>query len=241
MSNASAGQRSQRISRRLRLAGLAALAAFATASASAAESPAHPQRRDTPKPRPAVGAHGVAPARGSILVASRSLADPNFAETVILLLQLGPDGAVGVVVNRPTDIALSQALDQLPEVRGRKDRLQLGGPVDPFRVLLLLRSRSKPANSLQIFGDIYVTGSVGELKRVLSDRKEKAQFRVFAGYAGWGPGQLEQEVKRGDWLVAPSDPGSVFPGDPEGLWQRLVEHLAGQWVQAAPQVAARAG
>jgi putative transcriptional regulator len=171
------------------------------------------------------------PARGKLLVASPRLEDPNFSRSVVVLLEHGPAGAVGVVVNRRTEVPLATAMRDVPELAGRADRLHLGGPVDPSRVLLLVRTREKPEDSLRILDEVWVTGSIDALKHLIHERKGKAEFRVFAGYAGWGAGQLEAEVRRGDWLVADGDPTAIF-GDAASMWQRLVDRLSGQWVRA---------
>lgn len=182
---------------------------------------------------------GLHPAKGRLLVASPSLLDPTFAETVVLLLEAGPEGAVGVILNRRTDIALSTALRDIPELRGRNDRLHLGGPVDPFRVLLLVRSTGKPEDSLQILEDVFITGSVDALKQLLQRKKAKAELRVFAGFAAWGGGQLDAEIQRGDWVVGAGDAAAVFSRQPESLWKTLHERFAGQWVRRATPPALR--
>ncbi|HZR71047.1 MAG TPA: YqgE/AlgH family protein [Burkholderiales bacterium] len=220
--------------RALRLGAALGLTAGFTASALAA-----PER--TAAPPPAIRPVGVGQlSKGKLLVASPNLVDPNFAESVLVVLEYGPDGAIGVVVNRDTDVPISEAMQQVPELKQRPDTLHLGGPIDPFRVLLLVRSRKRPEDSLQLLDDVYVTGSLEALKRLLAERKDKAQFRLFAGYAGWGGGQLEAEVRRGDWLVGEGDAGAIFDRDPDGLWKRLVERLAGQWVRSGPNRSAEA-
>jgi putative transcriptional regulator len=171
------------------------------------------------------------PARGKLLVASPRLGDPNFARTVVLVLEYGAGGAVGVIINRRTDIAVDEVVRDVPELAGRPERIHFGGPVEPFRVLLLVHAREKPENSLELTDEIWVTGSIDALVEIIRARKDKAEFRLFAGYAGWGPGQLDAEIARGDWLIGDADPVTVFSKDPDGIWKGQLDRLGGQWVR----------
>lgn len=181
------------------------------------------------RPAAAEGApHGAGRlGKGTFLVASRTLHDPNFVETVILLVDYDHDaGAIGVVVNRPTSVALRVALPELRERQKGKDVLYLGGPVGLDRVMVLVRAREQPAHSLRVFDRVYATGDLDALRRSLA---RGDALRAYAGYAGWGPGQLDREVDRGDWLVGPADSDAVFSPHPARLWTDLVERLAGDW------------
>lgn len=160
--------------------------------------------------------------RGKFLVASRTIGDPRFAETVILIVDYGTHGAVGIIVNRPTNVTVSEALPQMPGLKELKERLFFGGPVEMDTMLLLLRAKDKPENSLYVFSDVYVSSSA-ELLKGLTEERPSATYRVFAGYAGWAPGQLENELSAGAWDVIEAKPEAVFDKSPADLWQRLSE------------------
>lgn len=176
-----------------------------------------------------MGVLSVPPAKGRLLVASRTLQDPNFAQTVVLLLKADRHGAMGLVINRPTAVRLSDALPDLPELRSRGEEVFLGGPVQQGAMLLLVRGGQEPPGSARVMEDVYVTGRLSTLKELLNKGGPGVHLRAYAGYAGWGPGQLEREIARGDWLVGSSDAGSIFDLAPDQLWQRWLERLTGSW------------
>ncbi len=171
-------------------------------------------------------------ARGKFLVASRDIADPHFARTVVLLIHYDEGGAMGVVINRPTPVTLAAVLPDLAELKGRQDPVYVGGPVASDRLLVLLRSSEQPERAQAVFGDVYISGSMATLRDALGDPRPSARFHAFAGYAGWGVGQLDAEVARGDWHVMPADAGSVFDPSPAGVWDKLVRRLQGEWASA---------
>ena len=169
-------------------------------------------------------------AKGKFLVASRSLHDPNFSETVILLVEYDRDGgAIGVVVNRPTAVALVDALPEVRELRKRKDVIYLGGPVALDRMLLLVRARQQPPQSQRVFDRVFASGSLDALRRSMA---RGDAIRAYAGYAGWGPGQLDMEVSRGDWFIGPADSDAVFTERPTTVWGDLVDRFSGDWASA---------
>jgi putative transcriptional regulator len=170
------------------------------------------------------------PGKGRLLVASRRLLDPNFAETVVLVLDSGAAGAIGVVVNRPSSLKLKSVLPDVKELTDRSETVFLGGPVERFQLLLLVRAPSPPEDSVRVFDDVFVTASLDALSRAAGARGDDVRFRLFAGYAGWAPGQLEAEIARGDWLVVPGDAERVFAAAPEEVWPELVEG-GGSWVR----------
>jgi putative transcriptional regulator len=170
-------------------------------------------------------------ARGKFLVANRSLQDPTFVETVVLLVDYDDHGALGVVVNRPTGVPLNAALPEVKELRKRKDPIFLGGPVARDRMVLLLRANAAPPESVQVFDQVYATGSLSALRRSLGHGEA---VRAYAGYAGWGPGQLDTEVQRGDWLIGPADSKAIFDDKPDDIWSRFVERFSGNWADALP-------
>ena len=176
-------------------------------------------------------------ARGKFIVANRSLHDPTFFETVVLLVDYDDNGALGVVVNRPTDVPLTAALPEVKELRKRADLIFLGGPVARDRMVLLVRATAAPPQSVLVFDKVYATGSLSALRRSIG-RGEAV--RAYAGYAGWGPGQLDAEVAHGDWLIGPADGKAIFEDPPNAVWSRFVERFSGDWAEAAPPFATRA-
>jgi putative transcriptional regulator len=167
------------------------------------------------------------PAKGKFLVAKRDMADPRFSEAVILLVDYDDTGALGLIVNRRSEVALSAALPQVDRLRGRDDELFLGGPVSPRQLLLLVQSPEAPEGAIQVFESVYFSPGPSLLDRLLSDQRQK--FRAYAGYAGWAPGQLNRELERGDWFVADADVHSVFSEMPWSLWPALIARFEGQW------------
>lgn len=176
-------------------------------------------------------------AKGRFLVASRSLTDPNFAETVILLVDYDPNGALGVVVNRPTEVALIDALPEVDELRSRKDVIYMGGPVARDRMLLLVRTPQQPPQSLRVFDRVFASGSLDAVRKSV---KRGEPIRAYAGYAGWGPGQLDMEVARGDWFIGPADSNAVFADRPAAIWDELVDRFSGDWASLLPIFTAEA-
>ncbi len=172
-------------------------------------------------------------ARGMFLVAGRSLVDPNFSESVVLLLEYDAKGALGLIVNRPTDVQLTDLLPEVEELKERTDIVYLGGPVSKNRIVLLMRSEQHPLEAGRVFADTYVSSSMETLKRVVSISGESRNFHAYVGYAGWGPGHLDHEVSRGDWYISPADEAFVFDKAPEEIWLELIEKNSGQWVRDA--------
>jgi putative transcriptional regulator len=184
--------------------------------------------------RPVAGLTGR-PAKGKLLIATRQIGDPNFSKSVILLVAFEDGGGgMGVIVNRPTPIPLAKILPQFAALAGRGDRVWMGGPVLPTS-LLVLHSSSKPGgNAEAVFGDVYVLTSRDAVEGLLGSKNRAGRFRAYAGHAGWGPGQLENEIARGDWLVVPARPEVVFSEAPGDLWEQLMERSEGEWTLLRP-------
>ena len=181
-------------------------------------------------PRP-----GYRPQRGMFLLAAPRLSDPRFARTVILLLEYDETGALGLVVNRPTELALSDALvDPLPGADGHA--VFFGGPVEHRRLIALLRSPDVVGDAQHVVGDVYASGSIDTLRKMLDREGHAADVHAYLGYAGWSPGQLDAEIARGDWVVAPADAGSIFDTPPHRVWHDLMRRNSGRWVRAIPRI-----
>jgi len=167
----------------------------------------------------AAGLPAWPPAPGMFLVAAPGMIDPNFRQSVVLLIDHGEDGSWGLVINHPTPVRLQELLPEEKSLHGREDTLFVGGPVAPSRMLLLFRGRRPPPESRPVFDDVHFSGSQTTLS-LLAGRRGTA-FRLYAGYAGWGPGQLPAELSRGDWLLTPAEAELVFSENLEGLWELL--------------------
>ena len=161
------------------------------------------------------------PQRGKLLVAARGLRDPNFRQTVVLLLGYGPDGAMGLVLNRSADARLADVLDGVDDLATDSDVVFWGGPVSEGEVFVLLRAAEPPTGATRVFGEVHASREIDLLRRVLSQHGT-IPYRVFVGYAGWGPGQLDGEIERGDWRVLAPAADAVFDAAPDRLWDRLV-------------------
>jgi putative transcriptional regulator len=172
---------------------------------------------------------------GTFLVASRDLGDPNFAHTVVLLVRYDEDnGALGLIINRPSDVPLSRVFAELKEAKDRADPVYLGGPVETGSVLALLKSDVKPKDANRVFGDVYLISSKALLEKTLASGTEAERFHAYLGYAGWAREQLEHEVDLGAWHVMPAEAASVFHSDPDSVWPRLIRRTEMRIARRAP-------
>jgi putative transcriptional regulator len=166
-------------------------------------------------------------AAGKLLVAARSLPDPNFAETVVLLVDFSQEGAMGLVVNRQTEVTLARLMPGLENAKSRAAFAFLGGPVAIPGVLALMRSPTARGDTRHIVGDVYLVNSREVLDDMLSSGAAQNQLRVYVGYAGWGPDQLNREAAIGSWHVLEGSGDVVFDSDPDTTWQRLIRRTEG--------------
>ena len=157
---------------------------------------------------------------GRLLVARPGMTDPNFAETVVLLLDHGDDGAVGVIVNRPTRLPLTEVLPQVDGLAERPEVVFSGGPVAVDRMIFVLRTEAPPAGCEPVLEDICAGASIELLTGALEN--DSSDFRGFAGYAGWASGQLEWELEQQGWYVLRGDSARIFDGSGRDLWTDLV-------------------
>src|SRR5215510_13302622 len=169
-------------------------------------------------------------AKGKFLVASRRLGDPNFAETVVLLIEFGQTGTMGVVINRPTEAPLSTLLPEVKGLQQRTDPVYLGGPVGRSQMIILARSGKQPEGSLQVFADVYTIGGQTVLQKILDQAGVEAKFRAYLGYAGWAAGQLEMEVSQGGWYIVPADAAAIFDKAATEIWLELIRRSEAEWV-----------
>jgi putative transcriptional regulator len=162
---------------------------------------------------------------GQLLVANPDLADPNFDRTVILIVQHGADGAIGLVVNDQRDerplAEIMTALGLDPGAAQGKLRVFLGGPVEPDRVFVLHRADYMRPETLPIGRGLALTTSEG-IFRDMADGKGPRKAIVLFGYAGWAPGQLEGEMAQGAWFTEPADAKLILDEPPQRMWEEAL-------------------
>jgi putative transcriptional regulator len=160
------------------------------------------------------------PAVGRVLVASEKLGDPNFSQSVVLIIRFDPDkGTLGLMINRRSKVPISRIF---PDVSGAKaDPVYLGGPVELSTAQALLRTPSKSDDMVHVLGNVFATASKDIIEKSISARAEPSKFHIYLGYAGWAAGQLEAEMELGAWSVLRVTPDDIFDEDPDSLWTRL--------------------
>ncbi len=158
--------------------------------------------------------------KGQLLVASPRLLDPNFAHAIVLMVQHGEDGALGLIVNRPLEITVKEALEQVLEgERTVEGPLHEGGPCEgPLMVVHC----DPDASQIEVTEGIHFTAEKSQIETLVHNRATPIRF--FVGYAGWSPGQLEKELEGGSWLLTEADRVRVFDAG-ESLWSRLVAEV----------------
>jgi len=159
------------------------------------------------------------------LIAVPQLLDGNFFRSVVYLIEHSEEGAFGVVINRPSDLMVADLLGSLGLVLPKvsESRVLIGGPVQPDRCLVLHREGDPTGGSRAITGTLFLASSQASLTRLFSSVDPEAL--CFAGYSGWGPGQLEKELEEGSWIPGPPNEDAVFHGDRDGLWDRSLRSL----------------
>lgn len=164
------------------------------------------------------------PFRAALLLSMPQMQDPNFAKTVVLLCDYTPDGAFGLVLNRPTDMpATAMVRLDPPIIDGNELPLWIGGPVEPQRGWILLAD--EPDTEFKSIRDgLYLSTSQDVLRDVLAARPAP-RARVLAGYAGWGPGQLDQELAQSAWLMGDVDLDIVFDLPPDLMWETAIRRI----------------
>jgi putative transcriptional regulator len=161
--------------------------------------------------------------RGQLLIAGPGLVDPNFWRTVVLVGEHSEEGALGVVLNRSSDTPVEEAVPELAMLAQDMGAVHVGGPVQPSAVVVLAdfaepdEARALVLDSVGFLPSEVEPDSLGELRRA----------RVYVGYAGWGPGQLDGELEEGSWIVEPAVADDVFTDDPEGLWSAVLRRKGG--------------
>ena len=161
--------------------------------------------------------------RGHLLVASPALLDPNFRRTVVLVTEHTDEGAAGLVLNRPSLVAVAAAVPALEELVDEDEQVWVGGPVQPEAVLVLGEFLDPDDAAVPLFGSLGFP-SLSEPEDIVVSTTRR---RVFAGYSGWGIGQLEAEVADEDWILEPALPDDAFTEAPEELWRDVLRRKGG--------------
>lgn len=154
----------------------------------------------------------------TILLVAKDIRDPNFKDSVVVVMNnIGPAPA-GVIINRPTSIAVSRLFPDFERLAQLGDKVYFGGPVEIEMVSFIVRADAVPENATEVVHGVYISTNRELLRKLLGRDKPMEGLRIFIGYSGWGPGQLEAEIARGDWTLAPAEASAIFDGKPERPW-----------------------
>jgi len=163
--------------------------------------------------------------RGQLLIATPTLLDPNFARTVVLVTEHNEDGAMGIVLNRPSEASVADIVPDLASV-AHEEPVFVGGPVQPEALVVLGEFSDHAAAAWIVAADVGLVSADSELSELPSSVR---RGRVYAGFSGWGEGQLESELEEEAWIVEPPIPRELFPDDPESLWNDVLARKGGQY------------
>jgi putative transcriptional regulator len=167
----------------------------------------------------------LAPAPGRFLVSQRSLYHSWFSRTVIFLLQHDEDGTVGVIVNRPLDRQVHEALPDMQSTEIGTYPLYTGGPVNPRILVMLLKGDFDNSPAMQVSDGVYASSNREMLARMVNVCKPYNEMRMFLGQSTWQPGQLDREIGKNYWFVTAGDADAIFAGETEHLWEKLINRL----------------
>ena len=162
----------------------------------------------------------------ALLLSMPQLTDPSFSKSVVLLCEHGPEGAFGLVVNHPSELSAAEAVQLEPPVEGANGlQLLLGGPVEPQRGWILTSQAPDGVDSRPVGAGLYLSASPLLLRRVLTAQPLPKRTHVLAGYAGWGPGQLDEELAQSAWLIMPVELDLVFEIPSTSAWEMALRRL----------------
>src|ERR1700686_146987 len=167
---------------------------------------------------------------GQLLLASPALSDPNFSRTVVLVGAHSEEGAMGVVLNRPSQVTVAAAAPQLEPAVDLEQPLFIGGPVAQSSIVFLAEFLDPAPAGLLVLGRIGFPAPDTDMHELT---RATARSRVFAGYAGWGEGQLDAELEQGDWILDAAQPQDVFSEDPAELWGQILTRKGGSYALLA--------
>ena len=171
---------------------------------------------------------------GTLLVASRNLGDPHFAKTVILLVRYDAQGALGLILNRRTDVPLSRVLESQKTAKDRSDPVYVGGPLELPTVFALFHSPAKLEGAEHVFDGVYLIAAKPLFEQTLAARPDPGVFHVYLGYAGWTQDQLRMEVELGAWFIFPAEASTVFNANPDSLWLEMIRKTELQLARSEP-------
>jgi putative transcriptional regulator len=158
------------------------------------------------------------PLTAILIVAKAGLPDSDFAASVVLAMNnLGP-APIGIILNRPTRVAVAELFPDLERLARLHDKVYFGGPVEPTSVWFLFRAATPPRRAIRAFDDVYLSADRELLLQLLGRDKPMERLRIFVGHAGWAPGQLEAEIGRGDWTLKRADSDAIFNGKSNHPW-----------------------
>jgi len=182
---------------------------------------------------PAAFAEEAPGSKAIFLVAKKGMPDPFFRDSVVLVTNAAV-APIGVIINKPLDVTLAKALPDAEKLKARTERLYFGGPVNANDVIFIFRSKRPVENGLRLLDGIYITGSREILEELLGRDDPVEGLRIYAGHAGWSPGQLEGEIARGDWDLLPADEAAIFAAKPEDLWIEMRRRASATKVRYVP-------
>lgn len=167
---------------------------------------------------------------GQLLIAAPALVDPNFRRTVVLITEHSAEGAMGLVLNRPSPTTVAEAAPELAELVDGGASVFVGGPVQPSAALVLAEFDDPSEAGLIVQGDIGLLPAEADVEVLAATTR---RTRVFAGYSGWGAGQLDDELDAEGWIVTEAAPDDVFAHDTDGLWSAVLGRKGGQYALLA--------
>lgn len=167
--------------------------------------------------------------RGKLLIASPQLADPNFDRSVVLITEHGPDGAMGIVLNRPSEAEVESVIPDLAPIAGAEP-IFVGGPVQPEALVVLGEFTDPEMAAWIVVADVGLVSAQTDLEELPAALR---RGRVYAGFSGWGAGQLEEELEEEAWIVEAPLPAELFPDDPESLWSDVLDRMGGEYALVA--------
>lgn len=164
--------------------------------------------------------------KGQLLIAAPALTDPNFLRTVVLITEHSDEGAMGLVLNRPTPVAVMDIAPELEGLAGRGALVSVGGPVQTSSIMVLAEFVDPDEAAALVFDSVGFVSAESDPVLVASCLRSA---RVFAGYSGWGAEQLESELEQGSWIVEPAQLEDVFPAEAEALWMTALRRKGGRY------------
>jgi putative transcriptional regulator len=168
--------------------------------------------------------------RGQLLIAGPDLLDPNFRRTVVLVVEHNDEGALGLVLNRPSETTVRTAVPELEELVDLDDQLFIGGPVQPSAVIVLAEFEDATDAALIAFDDVGVLATGPAPDDPIAGLR---RGRAFVGHSGWGPGQLDSELERGDWILEPAQNEDAFSRRALDLWPTVLTRKGGSYALVA--------